>query len=76
VIRAYRLPEPLARLGVRLTLYSPDHADGMLRRGEVATDLAAEFWMTFVLGGWRATAAHFAGKETPAQARPKTRTKR
>jgi AcrR family transcriptional regulator len=61
----YRLPEDLARLGTRLTINAPDNADRMLKGGEISVERAAEFWTAFVLGGWLAASARFAGQEAP-----------
>jgi AcrR family transcriptional regulator len=68
VRQAYRLPEDLARLGVVMTLYSPDNADHMLKAGAVTTERAADFWITFLLGGWLATSVRFGGQEHAPEA--------
>lgn len=73
--QSYNLPDDLARLGVLLTLYSPDNAERMLKSGEITPERAADFWITFLLGGWLATAVQFGDQDSPSPEKTKTKTK-
>ncbi|MDQ0463685.1 AcrR family transcriptional regulator [Caulobacter ginsengisoli] len=59
VMEAYGLPKDLAMLGLRMTLYAPESAIGWMTRTGFDLDRAAEFWATFLEGGWRAAAGKF-----------------
>ncbi len=56
---AYGLPYDLARIGVIMTSYALDGAQGSVRSGKIEADRLADFWTTFVRAGWVAVGKKF-----------------
>lgn len=57
---SYGIPKHLARMGMIMTIQALEGAEGSVRLGKVDLDTASDFWSTFILAGWDATAAKFA----------------
>lgn len=56
---AYDIPVDLVRVGVIMTSYALDGAQGSVRSGKVDADKLADFWTTFVRAGWKAAAKKY-----------------
>lgn len=56
---AYGLPYDLARIGVIMTSFALEGAQGSIRAGRVDMERLADFWTVFVRGGWAAAGKKF-----------------
>lgn len=70
IMAAYGLPLDLAEVGVIMTTAAVEGAQGSVRRGKVDVARTAEFWTTFVEGGWAAASKRYGHKPVPQS--PKT----
>ena len=62
IARAYAVPEDLAFMGTLLTINAGFGAARALKRYEVDPKDAADFWTTFILGGWAAASARYGAR--------------
>ncbi len=62
-METYGVPKELARMGMIMTIKAMEGAEGSLKLGKVDVDTAADFWTTFILAGWQAAGARFAGPQ-------------
>lgn len=63
VQRTYGVSPKVAFLGSLITGNVPGVASGALERGGFTPQESADFWTTFVLGGWAAVSARFGDRE-------------
>lgn len=65
IAATYGVSQELAFLGTLLTINAPWAASRAMKRLGVAPDFMAEFWTTFILGGWAAASAQYGGRAGP-----------
>jgi AcrR family transcriptional regulator len=63
IARTYAVPEELAFMGTLLTINAAFGAARALKRYEADPKQAAEFWTTFILGGWAAASARYGARQ-------------
>lgn len=61
IAETYAVTPDLAFMGTLLTINAPAAATRALKSFGVAPGEAAEFWTTFILGGWAAASARYGG---------------
>lgn len=66
IASTYGVSPELAFLGTLLTINAPWAASRAMKRLGVAPEFMADFWTTFILGGWAAASAQYAGRPGPA----------
>jgi AcrR family transcriptional regulator len=62
----YDLPLDLIRVGVIMTSYGLEGAQGSVKSGKIEADRLADFWTTFVSAGWKAAAKKYGRAVTKA----------
>ena len=63
IVETYAVSRDLAYMGTLLTINAPAAATRALKSYGVEPQEAAEFWTTFILGGWAAASARYGGRE-------------
>jgi AcrR family transcriptional regulator len=66
---AFDLPPELIRVGVIMTSYAVEGAQGSIRSGKVEREKVADFWTVFVRAGWRAAAKKYGQKSLVKRSR-------
>lgn len=63
ITETYGVSPEVAFMGTLLTINAPSAATKSLKRFGVPPDIAADFWTTFILGGWAAASARYGARE-------------